>query len=95
MPRRVRLELLNDALDRVFEEIPSNVEIFDQGVSRGDAPRLWIDVITYDHGARIKRNLSLRADDTRYGRKILVESTDIPQTVKAISALHRRPSDRA
>ena len=80
----VRLELLNDALDPVFEEIPSNVEIFDRGVSRGDVPRLWIDVITYVVMGRDKRTYRF-VQDTRYGRKILFESQDIRPTTKAIT----------
>ena len=80
----VRLELLNDALNPVFEEIPPNVEIFDRGVSRGDVPRLWIDVITYVLMGRDKRTYRF-VQDTRYGRKILFESQDIPQTAKAIT----------
>lgn len=80
----VRLELLNDALTPVFEEIPSNIEIFDRGVSRGDVPRLWIDVITYVIMGRDKRTYRF-VQDTRYGRKILLESGDIAQTTKAIT----------
>ncbi len=80
----VRLELLNDALDPVFQEIPADVEIFDRGVSRGDVPRLWIDVITYVIMGRDKRTYRL-VQDTRYGRKILCESGDIQQTAKAIT----------
>ena len=38
-----RLELLNEALDPLFEEIPAEVDLFDRGISRGETPRLWID----------------------------------------------------
>ncbi len=80
----VRLELLNDALDNVFEEIPANVDIFDRGVSRGDVPRLWIDIITYVMMGRDKRTYRF-VQDTRYGRKILFESGEIQPTAKAIT----------
>ncbi len=79
-----RLELLNEALDPTFAEIPSEVELFDRGVSKGDVPRLWIDVIAYVIMGRDKRTYRF-VQDTRYGRKILFESTDIPQTAKAIT----------
>lgn len=79
-----RLDLLNEALDPVFAEIPADVEIFDRGVSRGDVPRLWIDIIAYVIMGRDKRTYRF-VQDTRYGRKILFESTDIPQTAKAIT----------
>jgi len=58
--------------------------MFDRGVSRGDVPRLWIDVITYVIMGRDKRTYRF-VQDTRYGRKILFESGDIPQTAKAIT----------
>lgn len=79
-----RLEILNEALDSVFSEIPADVEIFDRGVSRGDVPRLWIDIIAYVIMGRDKRTYRF-VQDTRYGRKILFESTDVPQTAKAIT----------
>ena len=79
-----RLELLNEALDPAFAEIPAQVELFDRGVSKGDVPRLWIDVVAYVIMARDKRTYRF-VQDTRYGRKILFEATDIPQTAKAIT----------
>jgi hypothetical protein len=42
-----RLELLNEALDPLFEEIPKEVDLFDRGISRGETPRLWIDAIAH------------------------------------------------
>jgi hypothetical protein len=41
-----RLEILNEALDQLFTEIPPGVDLFDRGISQGDTPRLWIDAIT-------------------------------------------------
>jgi hypothetical protein len=79
-----RLEMLNDALDPVFAEIPANVDIFDRGVSRGDVPRLWIDVTASVLMGRDKRTYRF-VQETRYGRKILSESSDIPETVKVIT----------
>jgi hypothetical protein len=42
-----RLELLNEALDPLFAEIPPEVDLFDRGVSRGETPRLWIDAVAH------------------------------------------------
>ena len=42
-----RLELLNEALEPVFAELPPEIELFDRGISRGDVPRLWIDAIAH------------------------------------------------
>jgi hypothetical protein len=79
-----RLEILNDALDPVFAEIPANVDIFDRGVSRGEVPRLWIDVTACVLMGRDKRSYRF-VQDTRYGRKVLSESDNIGETAKAIT----------
>jgi hypothetical protein len=79
-----RLELLNDALDPLFAEIPSGVELFDRGVSRGDVPRLWIDVIAHIEMGRDKRQYRF-VQDTRYGRAVLAESHEIPEMVQSVT----------
>jgi hypothetical protein len=79
-----RLEILNEALDPVFAEIPQGVEIFDRGVSRGEVPRLWIDIVAYVLMGRDKRTYRF-VQDTRYGRKVLHESADVAGMAKAIT----------
>lgn len=79
-----RLELLNEALDPVFADIPANVELFDRGVSRGDIPRLWVDVIAHVEMGRDKRQFRF-VQDTRYGRAVLAESHDMAEIVKAVT----------
>ncbi|MGD9925924.1 MAG: hypothetical protein AB7V13_31390 [Pseudorhodoplanes sp.] len=79
-----RLDMLNEALDPVFAEVPANVDIFDRGVSRGDPPRLWIDVTAYVVMGRDKRSYRF-VQDTRYGRKVLSESAEIRETARAIT----------
>ena len=79
-----RLELLNDALDSTFKDIPQDVELFDRGVSRGDVPRLWIDVIAHVEMGRDKRQYRF-VQDTRYGRAVLAESYEIPEMVQAVT----------
>ena len=79
-----RLELLNDALDRPFSEIPAGVDLFDRGISRGETPRLWIDAVAHVAMARDKRCYRF-LQDTRYGRKVLAESHDIPAIVSAVT----------
>jgi len=78
-----RLELLNEALDPLFAEIPPEVELFERGISRGDTPRLWIDAIAHVDMGRDKRRYRF-LQDTRYGRKVLAESTEIPAMAEAI-----------
>ena len=79
-----RLELLNDSLDSLFAEVPPGVDLFDRGISRGDTPRLWLDAIAHVSMGRDKRIYRL-LQDTRYGRKVLAESSDIPEMAEAIT----------
>jgi len=79
-----RLELLNEALDPLFKDVPEGVELFDRGVSRGDAPRLWIDVIAHVEMGRDKRQYRF-VQDTRYGRAVLAESYELPEMVQAVT----------
>src|SRR5471030_3147924 len=79
-----RLELLNDALDPLFKEIPAGVDLFDRGVSKGDVPRLWIDVIAHIEMGRDKRQYRF-VQDTRYGRAVLAESHEIPEMVQSVT----------
>lgn len=79
-----RLELLNDALDPLFEQIPANVDIFDRGISKGDTPRLWIDVVAHVEMGRDKR-LYRFVQDTRFGRKVLGEGYEADSIVEDVT----------
>jgi hypothetical protein len=79
-----RLELLNEALDPLFKDVPPEVELFDRGISRGDVPRLWIDAIAHVAMGRDKRRYRF-VQDTRHGRKMLAESGEIADIVKAVT----------
>jgi hypothetical protein len=79
-----RLELLNEALDPLFKDIPPDIDLFDRGVSHGDTPRLWIDSIAHVAMGRDKRRYRF-VQDTRYGRKVLAEADDIADMVKAVT----------
>jgi hypothetical protein len=80
-----RLELLNEALTPIFAAIPVGVELFDRGLSRGDTPRLWIDPVAHIAMGRDKRTYRF-LHDTRLGRRVLAESSDIPDVVQAVTA---------
>jgi hypothetical protein len=80
-----RLELLNEALDPLFAELPSDVELFDRGLSRGDTPRLWIDAVAHVAMGRDKRVYRFLTD-TRIGRRVLAESHEIAEIVPAVTA---------
>jgi hypothetical protein len=79
-----RLELLSEALDAVFADIPPEVDLFDRGVSRGDTPRLWIDSVAHVAMGRDKRIYRF-LHDSRIGRHVLAESHDIPEIVNAVT----------
>jgi hypothetical protein len=79
-----RLELLNEALDPMFAEIPPQVDLFDRGVGRGDTPRLWIDAVAHVAMGRDKRMYRF-LHDTRVGRRVMAESHEIADIVKAVT----------
>jgi hypothetical protein len=79
-----RLELLNEALDPLFADLRPEIELFDRGLSRGDTPRLWIDAVAHVAMGRDKRVYRFLLD-SRIGRRVLVESHDIPTIVKAVT----------
>jgi hypothetical protein len=79
-----RLELLNEALDPLFAEIPDEIDLFDRGISRGETPRLWIDAVTHVDMGRDKRIYRF-LQDTRYGRKVLAETGNVVEIVEAVT----------
>jgi len=80
-----RLELLNEALDPLFADIPADVDLFDRGVTRGETPRLWLDAVAHVAMGRDKRVYRF-LHDTRVGRRVLAESTEIADIVQAVTA---------
>jgi hypothetical protein len=79
-----RLEILNEALDPLFAQIPDNVDLFDRGISQGETPRLWIDVVAHVVMGRDKRAYRF-VQDTRFGRIVIAESHDVPAIVDAVT----------
>jgi hypothetical protein len=79
-----RLEILNEALDPLFAQVPDQVDLFDRGISQGETPRLWIDVIAHVLMGRDKRIYRF-VQDTRFGRIVLAESHDAAVIVGAVT----------
>lgn len=79
-----RLEILNDALDPLFAQVPDQIDLFDRGISQGDTPRLWIDVVAHVMMGRDKRQYRF-VQDTRFGRIVLAESHDTTAIVEAVT----------
>jgi hypothetical protein len=79
-----RLEILNEALDPLFEQIPDRIDLFDRGISQGENPRLWIDVVAHVAMGRDKRIYRF-VQDTRFGRIVIAESHGVPAIVDAVT----------
>ena len=79
-----RLEILNEALDPLFGQIPDQVDLFDRGISQGENPRLWIDVVAHVAMGRDKRIYRF-VQDTRFGRIVITESHEVPAIVDAVT----------
>jgi hypothetical protein len=79
-----RLEILNEALDPLFAQIPEQIDLFDRGISQGDTPRLWIDVVAHVLMGRDKRSYRF-VQDTRFGRIVIAESHDVSAIVDAVT----------
>jgi hypothetical protein len=79
-----RLEILNEALDPLFAQIPDTVDLFDRGISQGETPRLWIDVVAHVVMGRDKRIYRF-VQDTRFGRIVIAESHDVAAIVDAVT----------
>src|SRR5437867_12272710 len=89
-----RLEILNEALDPLFAEVPEQIDLFDRGVSQGETPRLWIDVVAHVVMGRDKRIYRF-VQDTRFRRSVIAESHDVPVIVDAVTGyVARRMSER-
>ncbi len=79
-----RLEILNEALDPLFTQVPEQIDMFDRGISQGETPRLWIDVVAHVVMGRDKRIYRF-VQDTRYGRIVLAESHEVSAIVEAVT----------
>lgn len=74
--QRMRLELLATDLASVFAEVPADMDMFDFALSSGLQPRLWIDAVAHVAMGRDRRTYRFLRD-TRTGRVVLAESTEI------------------
>jgi hypothetical protein len=79
-----RLEILNEALDPLFAQVPDTIDLFDRGISQGDTPRLWIDVVAHVLMGRDKRIYRF-VQDTRFGRIVIAESHEVAAIVDAVT----------
>src|SRR5258708_19998809 len=80
-----RRDILNEALDPLFAQVPEQVDLFDRGISQGETPRLWIDSVAHVLMGRDKRIYRF-VQDTRFGRTVLAESHDAGAIVEAVTS---------
>ncbi|MFI5011081.1 MAG: hypothetical protein ACHQAY_01915 [Hyphomicrobiales bacterium] len=71
-----RLELLRDALEPVFAQVPPQAELFEHGLVPGEKPRLFVDIVAFVEMARDRRCYRF-IQDTRGGTVVLAESDKI------------------
>jgi len=73
---RTRLELLAAELADVIADVPEDHRVFDFAISSGSQPRFWIDAVAHVGLARDRRTYRF-VRDTRAGRVVMAESTEI------------------
>jgi hypothetical protein len=73
---QARLELLAEALEGVFEDLPQDHEQLLLGILPGNPPRFWVDATSFVAMGRDKRHYQF-VKDTRIGRTVLAEGTDV------------------
>lgn len=78
-----RLEMLEEELRPALADIPPDVDMFDVGITPGDRPRLFIDMIGFVEMAHDRRTYRF-IQATRYGRVVIAESERIEPIVGAI-----------
>jgi hypothetical protein len=79
-----RLEILAEALEPVFAQVPEHVDIFDAGVMPGETPRLYIDMIGFVEMGPDRRSYRF-VQNTRHGRVTAVTSEKVEVMVEALT----------
>lgn len=81
---KARLDLLADELKSVFSDVPEDNDTFLFSVAPGTPPRLWIDMTAFVAMGRDRRTYRF-LKDTRVGRTIILESTEIADIADCIT----------
>jgi hypothetical protein len=79
-----RLEMLEEAVRPIVDQAPDDVELFDLGVSQGDRPRLFLDMISFVDLGHDRRTFRF-FQDTRHGRVLIAESESPDRIVAAVT----------
>lgn len=90
----VRLELLLEGLRPILDQVPPEVEVFDVGVTHGERPRLFLDMVSFIDLAHDRRTYRFH-QDTRHGRILIAESAQVERMVQtATNYIARRLVER-
>jgi hypothetical protein len=81
---QARLELLRDALEPIFAQVPAEAELFDHGLVPGEKPRLFVDIVAFVEMARDRRFYRF-IQDTRGGTIVLAESDKIEAMAQEVA----------
>lgn len=79
-----RLDLLKEALEPVFAQVPQEIDLFDAAILPGEPARLFVDVLGFVEMDRDKRTYRF-FQDTRYGRQLIAESDRMRSIVEAVT----------
>jgi hypothetical protein len=79
-----RLEMLEDAVRPIVDQAPDDVELFDLGVTHGERPRLFLDMISFVDLAHDRRTFRF-FQDTRHGRVLIAENESAERIVAAVT----------
>ena len=79
-----RLEMLFEAFKPILAQAPAEMELFDAGITQGERPRLFIDMVAFvemTHDRRVYRFIQ----ETRHGRIVLAQGERIKPIVEAMT----------
>ncbi|MEM9734464.1 MAG: hypothetical protein AAF903_13405 [Pseudomonadota bacterium] len=79
-----RLELLANELQPVFDGVDETDDRFEFALSKGERPRLWIDMTSFVAMGADKRSYRF-IKDTRTGRIVLAETGDMEKAADIVS----------
>mgnify|MGYP007004375183 CR=1 FL=1 len=79
-----RLEMLFEAFKPILAQAPAELELFDAGITQGERPRLFIDMIAFVEMAHDRRVFSF-IQETRHGRVALAQSERMEPIVDAMT----------
>ena len=81
---QARLELLGEALEGVFDDLPQDHEQLLLGLLPGRPPRFWVDATSFVMMGRDRRTYQF-VKDTRLGRTVLAENAGVEAIADAVT----------